>query len=391
MNTEVNNPLKQQQKILIAGSNREDVTTIESLLNRHGYSTHVVHNGKDAVEYWHSSPPDIAIIDAQLSLIDGLEVVNNIRSSSKQDKFVPVIMLVDSTDQMMFYEMIASGIDDIIDRPFNEGLILMKVKLLGDMQLQMNALRSNYDVLFSQYTKLQYEHDAAERLFLNITQSRELTLPNVKCHMSPQSLANGDIFLYEELSNSNQYFLLGDFTGHGLVAAIGACSIKDTFVELSRRNAELTEIVDAVNNKLVDSLPPERFFAACLLRLNRDEQLVDIWNGGIPVFHIYNNKTQCHEVIPSIQPPLGITKFNKKHLEVQRISLTEHDRILISSDGMIEAKDKLGGMFGLERVKACIAKGVKVGGVFEELYTELLNHRAGTTQTDDVTLIEISY
>ena len=391
MNTDPYNLLEQQQNILIAGSDKADIGAIAARLSQNGYSIQRVHNGKDAIQSWHDSPPDLVILDADLTIFDVLDVAGRIKKDSWQDKYIPVMLLADEADQIMLYEMAACGIDDIFIRPINANLVAIKVALLDNLQAQVNTLKSSYQALFSAHSKLQYEYDAAEQLFLKITPALGSKPANVKCHMSPQSLSNGDIFLFEVSPGGDQYFFLGDFTGHGLVAALGACSIKDAFAELAQQEAGLSNIVDAVNDRLMTILPPELFAASCLLHYKKAEHGIEIWNGGIPSVHIYNKHANSRKEIRSNHPPLGIEKYKEKHLVTQNISLKDDDRILIMSDGLIEARDKHGHMFGGERVESCVEANMKADDVYDKLYDELLQHRAGKIQSDDVTLIEIRY
>lgn len=48
--------------------------------------------------------------------------------------------------------------------------------------------------------------------------------------MSPMSMFNGDLILAEKNQTSGMDMLIGDFTGHGLSAAIGALPVSDVFI-----------------------------------------------------------------------------------------------------------------------------------------------------------------
>ncbi|MHB1483777.1 MAG: response regulator [Saccharofermentanales bacterium] len=82
----------------------------------------VVSNGKDALNYLTSSAenakPSVIILDLKLPLIDGLEVLRQIRSD-ESIKHLPVIILSASIDENDRLKSINLGADDFLCKPIN--------------------------------------------------------------------------------------------------------------------------------------------------------------------------------------------------------------------------------------------------------------------------------
>lgn len=75
------------------------------------------------------------------------------------------------------------------------------------------------------------------------------------------------------------------------------------------------------------------------------------------------------------------------NIEVHRVK--ESDRIIAYSDGLIEARNTQGEMFGQERLERLINDKRVRGGLFAEIRDAVRQFRGEEPQNDDVTLIEI--
>ena len=167
----------------------------------------------------------------------------------------------------------------------------------------------------------------------------------------PLAITNGDLILVAQTPAGGQHVLLGDYTGHGLSAAIGAIPATETFHAMTRKGLGLREIVSEMNRKLHATLPTGQYLAACMLEWNPRLGIVRAWNGGLPDVIIVSGQGRGLARIPSRNIPLGIMGDGEvKHaLDVRQID--HGDRIYLYSDGLIEARNKDGVMFGEERLE----------------------------------------
>ncbi|MFT5659217.1 MAG: hypothetical protein ACI9KN_002500, partial [Gammaproteobacteria bacterium] len=83
-----------------------------------------------------------------------------------------------------------------------------------------------------------------------------------------------------------------------------------------------------------------------------------------------------------------IGNINPKEI-VEHIPLAENDKILMFSDGLTEARNGEGEIFGDRRLEQGLSRAPK-DGVFGHIFDLLDNYCGTTTQMDDVTLIEIT-
>lgn len=378
-----------QFTILIATDVSVDVEELKDRLIDKGYTIIFATDGKTALDHFAQFRPQLVIISDDLPIYDGIELTEKIRDLIDNQSFIPFILLSVSEKQFLLHELSAYHIDDYYYAPLDNNKIIYKIDTLIRYQLQMNTISHKYHRLNSKYHRLQYELDTAERCFLKTRPSHHIQYNDIQYQMTPHSLSNGDVLFYEKSPQGDRYIILGDFTGHGLSAAISACSIKGIFEEMVKNSHSLEMIVNEINDELTKILPPELFAAICAVKINCNEKAAEIWNGSLPTVYIYN-KYGIKQTLDSQYPPLGIEELSDEELITTKVPITDGDCIMLTTDGLIEAMNKEREMFGNERLLKCIIENTETGKVFQSVTLELNNHLQGMVQPDDVTYLEIN-
>ena len=225
---------------------------------------------------------------------------------------------------------------------------------------------------------------------LNFVDTKALNLPNIKYRMSPMTISNGDLVLVAKKPSGGQHIMLGDFTGHGLSAAIGAIPVSDIFYSMTSKGFSILDIVIEINTKLHTRLPTGLFLAACFIELDESHCSISIWNGGLPDVLIFNRNSGIHNRIPSSRPPLGILDSKQMDKSVVILGVEQGDHIFVYSDGVIEVCNPDGEMYGQDRLEKQLSF-TKNGSdyLLENIYQNLIEFQNGAEQSDDITLIEI--
>jgi two-component system, HptB-dependent secretion and biofilm response regulator len=143
---------------------------------------------------------------------------------------------------------------------------------------------------------------------------------------------------------------LGDFTGHGLPAAIGSMPLASTFYGMVSKGFTLADILREINQKLYQTLPVGLFCCATCVDIDFIKMRVTVWNGGLPDNMLYRRDTRTFERIKSQNLPLGVLSNRDFKADMQKYSLYEGDQLLLWSDGIQEARDAHGQMFGEENI-----------------------------------------
>lgn len=110
--------------VLIVDDDAEIRTLLSQYLQRNGYRTSTVADGKGMWADLDSKKPDIVVLDLMLPGDDGLTLCRDLRARSS----VPIIMLTargEETDRIVGLEM---GADDYLAKPFNPRELLARIK-----------------------------------------------------------------------------------------------------------------------------------------------------------------------------------------------------------------------------------------------------------------------
>jgi serine phosphatase RsbU (regulator of sigma subunit) len=373
--------------ILIATPDAAEREAMTRALARKGHRVISAENGKRALQLLASEQPDVALLALSLPLVDGFEVARTIRSQTRQDAPVPVVFLVSPPVETALTQGLAAGGEDFLMRPFPWLLLCAKVAALVRLRRRLLAVSERLARLESEHDELKHEVEAAERLFTKMAWDESLSAPNLRYLSWPKALANGDILLAGATPHGVQHLLLGDFTGHGLTAALGTTPVIDVFQTMTRKGCLLGDIAREINDKLHAKLPRGKFLAACLVALDGFRGTLEVWNGGMPEVLIYRPGVGLAARVPSGGLPLGIAAGGTFNPE--RLRLEAGDRVFLCSDGVLEACNWNGDMFGEQRLRGCFTPQ-DGASPFDVVERELARFRAGKPQRDDMTLVEIA-
>lgn len=115
-------------RILIAEDEIELAKGLKFLLEKSKFSVDVVHNGADAMDYFHSVDYDVIVLDIMMPKIDGLTVLTRIR---REKSGIPVMMLTAKAEIEDRVAGLNAGADDYLPKPFSTREFIARVKALA--------------------------------------------------------------------------------------------------------------------------------------------------------------------------------------------------------------------------------------------------------------------
>jgi signal transduction histidine kinase/DNA-binding response OmpR family regulator len=110
-------PTDKTWRILVADDNRENLLLLKSLLESVGFFVLEAKNGKEAVEAFKKESLDLIWMDMRMPVMDGYEAVRQIRQCSGGDT-VQIIAITASAFREQRHEILATGCDDMVIKPF---------------------------------------------------------------------------------------------------------------------------------------------------------------------------------------------------------------------------------------------------------------------------------
>lgn len=375
-------------KILVADDTDADRLILETIVRKEGHQVFSAKNGVEAVAIFQQEHPDIVLLDALMPEMDGFDAARQIKSLAG-DELVPIIFLTSLQDTDSLVHCLDAGGDDFLSKPYNRVILKAKIKSFNRMREIHNTMITQRDQLAQHHQRLLQEQAVAKQVFDNVAHSGCLNASNVRYFLSSLAVFNGDVVVAGIRPNGNMMVLLGDFTGHGLPAAIGAMPLASTFYGMVNKGFSMSDVLREINKKLKTILPIGLFCCATMIDFNFRRKRLKVWNGGLPAGMIYRQADGTVTPMRSTHLPLGVLPEKSFKDDVQFYDLEEGDRIFMWSDGIHEARNPSGEMFGEERLLDVFAQSHEPALVFDKILASVKNFIGSGEQDDDLSMIEI--
>ena len=377
----------QKTKLLIVDDDSVNRIVLESMLVKYGFEVLIAENGRQSVEMFREEKPDLILMDVMMPEMDGYEAVDIIKKESGVN-FIPIMFLTAITDDEALAKCIKAGGDDFLSKPYSPLILKAKIDaLLRTSDLHAEKQKQN-EILGLKEEEAARDLDIAERVLSKITNDETFDVTNINYHLSPMEQLNGDIIIVAHKPDGGQVYLLGDFTGHGLGAAIGGMIVFDVFRTMAAKGFSMTRIISEINRKLREVLPTGRFLAAGLVELDAEHTVASVWNGGLPDIYLRRNVTGKILKFPSTHLPLGVLDSHELEFKPETIKVNHHDQFFLYSDGVIEAENRDGVFFENDKLEACLTEN-HTENIFSNILLRIMEFCDGCQQRDDLSLLEI--
>lgn len=375
-------------KILVADDTDTDRLILESIVRKEGHNVVSARNGVEAVAVYSAERPDIVLLDALMPELDGFGAARKIKELAG-DELVPIIFLTSLSDTQSLVQCLDAGGDDFLSKPYNRIILQAKIKSFNRMRELHSTMLLQRNQIVQYNNRLVQEQMVAKHVFDNVAHSGCLNAGNVRYFLSSLAVFNGDVLVAAMRPNGSMMVLLGDFTGHGLPAAIGAMPLASTFYGMVPKGFSMTDILRELNTKLKTILPVGIFCCATMMDINFRKKRLKIWNGGLPDCFVYHHKNRSVTAVKSTHLPLGVLSNRAFKDNCEYFELEPEDRIFAWSDGIHEARNPDGDMFGEERLKAVFANNQNPNNLFTEVIEGVQRFVGGGEKDDDLSLLEI--
>ena len=207
-------------------------------------------------------------------------------------------------------------------------------------------------------------------------------------HYQPAREVGGDFYDILELSNGQLGLLVGDATSKGVPAALVMASTR-SMLRAVARGSEYSpgEILSRVNDSLVTDIPPNMFVTCFYCILDPENGSLRYANAGHDLPYLHRNGEA--EELRARGMPLGL--MPAMNYEEKEMVLQAGDAAFFYSDGLVEAHDPKGEMFGFPRLQRLIAQHDEKERALGNLLMEELYYFVGEgwEQEDDITLLTL--
>ncbi|CCQ12384.1 Serine phosphatase RsbU, regulator of sigma subunit [Pseudoalteromonas luteoviolacea B = ATCC 29581] len=366
-------------RILVVDDQPLNCTLLRAMLEQQRYDVVVAANGKEAIDIVEQQEIDIVLLDVMMPVMDGFEAAPIIKRLTGE-VYLPIIFITALEDHASFEKCLAVGGDDFIHKPFDRVILSAKIKAHARTRKLSQESHAQKKILEYHANQVEREHEIVEHIFKNALNEQAAYPTHCDFHLSPASMFNGDMFLLARSPMGGLYCMLGDFTGHGLAAAVGALPASRVFYTMVNKGMSVSDIAHEMNSLLNNLLPGHMFCAATIFELNESGRSLSMWLGGLPDAYLIDSQGKIIKTIESQHMALGILDEDEFERNLIHLEVSSQMRLLVSTDGIIETENSDGDFFGDEKLKRLIAS---TSNISTQDIVNTVKHFAGSDEQQD--------
>ena len=209
----------------------------------------------------------------------------------------------------------------------------------------------------------------------------------VAAKFAPARAIGGDLYDFVNYSLDHLGMVIGDVSGKGAPAAIYAALVSGILRSHAPIEPGPAEMLRAVNFSLGERRIEGQFVSLIYAVWDDRSRAVRIANSGLPrPLYVHDGKI---EVIEATGLPLGL--FDDAEYDELTFKAKPGDMFVFLSDGILDARNRAGDMFGRHRTEAIIAGCADISAdcVVKSLFKAVTEHAAGEEAFDDETVVAI--
>ena len=241
--------------------------------------------------------------------------------------------------------------------------------------------------------ELQKELETAHRMQMDLmpTECPLISGFAIAGSCKPATHVGGDFFQYFPLPRNRLAVCMADVTGHAMEAAIPVVMFSGILDNQMESDQGLDELFARLNRSLHRTLKRRTFVCFMMAEIDAERRLLKVANAGCPYPYHFCAASGAVTELQSDAYPLGVRPDTQ--YQMLETSLQPGDRVIFCSDGIIEAPNAAGELFGFERTTATILSACVADLSAEKILAHIVEavHAfcGAADQEDDQTIVVI--
>jgi phosphoserine phosphatase RsbU/P len=371
-------------RVLIVDDVKANVDVLVEAL-RGEYKLSAALGGQQALDAVQRAQPDLILLDIVMPDIDGYEICRRLRSveTTRELPIMFLSSLEDVKDKAHGFEL---GGNDYLTKPFEMLEVKARVRSLLKAKSYADAVKTAAE------RDLRIAREIQMGLLpANIAAQIDGTGLDVAAVLEPARQVGGDLFEVMRLSPDRVLIAVGDVSGKGIPAALFMAVTMTILRSLARRGDSPSEILRRLNDELLEQNPRGMFVTLQCMLFDVAQRRVTCASAG---------HHGAVRIAPGRAPEWVFTSSGRvlglmpgEAISAETLDLRPGDTYVLSTDGVSEAFDPDGELFGEDRLlmhlqSAPIQSARETAlGVLEAVR----RHAAGANQSDDITVLSVRY
>ncbi len=386
-------------RILVVDDKEANVRLIEGMLRVAGYTA--VESTTDphlVCELHGRNHYSLILLDLQMPLMDGFQVMEGLKEI-EAGGYLPVLVITAQPDHKL--RALEAGAKDFVSKPFDLAELrarvhnILEVRLLhAELQNCIRDLEGSREVI---RLKNLEERKKIEQELALAQETQESLLPRVlpqfanfrvDAFSKPTRYVGGDFYDFLQLSSGDWMGVLADVSGKGMAAALLSSMVLGALSTEFRSGNAPHHILNRVNQLLCEKSLPYQFVTLFLFVLDPNG-VGEFISAGHNTAYIFRSDTgKIEELVPDAYF-LGM--FDFASYQSRTLRLGKGDTLVVYSDGLTDAENPQGEMFGEKRLLSIIQQEAPAGGhaVKQRFLRAIEDFTEGMPQTDDITFLVV--
>jgi sigma-B regulation protein RsbU (phosphoserine phosphatase) len=192
-----------------------------------------------------------------------------------------------------------------------------------------------------------------------------------------------------DYGNGRMGVLVGDVSGKAVSGALVMAASLSVLRVLVEADAQVAEVLHRANQRLCRDIQKGMFVALVYAVVDVERRRLSFANAGLtqPILCRATESAPRYVEAEGDTFPLGIVKSGV--YRATELALEPDDLLVFYSDGVLEAMNTGGELFGFERLLASVADGRRLAplALLDKLQMDVARHVGTAEQHDDVTII----
>ena len=377
----------EKKLVLVVDDNPSHIHVVHSIL-KDDYKIRIATNGARALDLAQAKPlPDLILLDVMMPDMDGYEVCGQLKANP-ETRDIPVIFLtlkMEVADETRGFEV---GAVDYIHKPFSPPIVKARVRT-------HLLLREAHEALARQLIAINNELEMARQIQLAILprETPKIQGLDIAARYIPMSSVAGDFYDFIVVDEKHLGVLIADVFGHGLPSALIASMLQSAFAAQSAHASDPVRVLSELNRALFGKFR-SHFVTAAYIFLDLEKSIVNYAGAGHPPLLLWRRSSG--RVSEVLENGFFLGPFHNSTYSAVPLSLEDGDRIILYTDGIVEAKDSSREEFGMDRLKEMVEANHALPA--DQFVDALLDGVArwsekisGPSQSDDITLLAIDF
>jgi PAS domain S-box-containing protein len=285
---------------------------------------------------------------------------------------------------------------------FELGTFIAKFRIRESLRAESEKLGTLVEESTARIRELQSEINRQQRIEQDILMAAEVqrnllpvgtpVLPGFDFSFAamPARYISGDFYDFAMPSSSLCDIIIADVSGKGISAAMMTTAARAFFRHDDTADIAPAALLGAMNEALFADLDhTEMFLTAQLIRIDAERGIITYASAGHTEAVRFNPSSGEYDCFPSTAPPIGILRG----IDIGEIEIRTRpgDYFVIYSDGVTEASDENGALFGMKRFVQTLRsrRFISPADLVQTILAEVRSFSGDRPLADDLTLIAI--